>query len=157
MFYDLKLTTDTRVTPVFKAKLTISNDPSYFLSVHHQNFDLSTTGFTHPNGGWMGFCIKLCVSCTKLFIMNLSIHDKLFLALIFHLKSCTDFWLHIKFKSNQINSVLRTVSTQQPACLRWSGTCDIVFFIFAKTKLCFVVFFWGCTKKLKSMHWWPRC
>ena len=69
---DLKCTTNTQVTPFtprLRHKLTICMTLDAFCSFFftqpppvHPCFYLSLTGFTRPNDGWMGVCIKLCIS-----------------------------------------------------------------------------------------------
>jgi len=54
------------MTPIVKAQLTISKILGEFIcSLFYSSttcdvhWYLYTTGFTHPNNGWIGLCIKL--------------------------------------------------------------------------------------------------
>ena len=67
MSADLKWTTNTHVTPftltskIIYMVLEHFFAPSFFTTPPHPHFYPSTMVFTHPNDGWTGLCIKLCL------------------------------------------------------------------------------------------------
>ena len=65
-FFYLKWTTNTHMiqfTPTSKAKLTIS-------MIFEDFFNASKTGFTRPNDGWTGLCIKLWCGCVSAWLLT---------------------------------------------------------------------------------------